>query len=71
MADEAEKNLTEDKSSSMIVTDNEKRILTNLRIQAERNPHALLAVLFQVHDGKVHHGTLCLGAAPNCSTIRL
>lgn len=71
MANGAENNLTENGSSSMIVSDNEKRILTNLRVQAERNPHAQLAVLFQVHDGKLHYGTLCLGVAPNTSTIRL
>lgn len=71
MADEAENNLTPEETGDIIPTDNERRFLANLRVQAKRNPHALLAVLIQIHDGEVHHGTLCLGAAPNCSTIRL
>ena len=71
MANGAEKNLTSEETEGIILSDNEKRILTNLRVQAERNPHAKLAVLFTVHDGELQYGTLCLGAAPDISTIRL
>lgn len=65
------KSLTKLSDSDIILTDNEKRIIENLRKQAESNPHSQLAVLFQVHNGLVQYGTLCLGVAPNCSKIRL
>lgn len=71
MSNGGKKELTLEGEPSIILTDNEKRIITNLRTQAERNPHSKLAVLFQVHNGLVQHGTLCLGVAPHCSTIRL
>jgi len=69
--DEAEKNLTPEETGGIILTDDETRFITNLRIQAKRNPYAKLAVIIQVHDGEVQYGTLCLGAAPDTSTIRL
>jgi len=71
MTGEPENNLTPEETGRIIPTDDEARFITNLRIQAKRNPHAKLAVLIQVHDGAIHYGTLCLGAAPDTSTIRL
>ncbi len=71
MPDPEGNNLTPERVASIILTEDETRFITNLRIQAKRNPYAKLAVLIQVHDGEVQYGTLCLGAAPDTSTIRL
>lgn len=68
MANEAEKNLTSEEDSSIILTEDETRIITNLRRYAEMYPHSELAVLFTVHNAKLKHGTLCLGKN---TTIRL
>lgn len=71
MANGEENNLTPEETGGIILTDDEARFIRNLRIQAKRNPYAKLAVIIQVHDGAVQYGTLCLGAAPDTSTIRL
>lgn len=71
MANGAENNLTSEEIEGIILTEDETRIITNLRRYAEMYPHSELAVLFQVHDGKLKYGTLCLGLTPNTSTIRL
>lgn len=68
MANGAENNLTSEEDEGIILTDDETRIITNLRRYAEMYPHSELAVLFQVHDGELKHGTLCLGKN---TTIRL
>lgn len=68
MANEAEKNLTPEETGGIILTEDETRIITNLRRYAEMYPHSELAVLFQVHNGELKHGTLCLGKN---TTIRL
>ena len=65
MAEEAENNLTPGENSDIIPTEDEKRILTNLRRYAKMYPHSELAVLFKVHDGLIQYGTLCLGVGSN------
>lgn len=71
MSDPEENNLTEEETGGIILSEDETRIVTNLRRYAEMYPHSELAVLFQVHNAELKYGTLCLGVAPNASTIRL
>jgi hypothetical protein len=71
MTDPEEKNLTDVPDEDIILTTDESRIIGNLRTYAKLYPHSELAVLIKVHDGQIKHGTLCLGAAPRTSTIRL
>lgn len=68
MANGAENNLTPEEAGGIILTEDETRIITNLRRYAEMYPHSELAVLFQVHNAELKHGTLCLGKN---TTIRL
>jgi len=71
MSDGEENNLTEAETEGIILSDDETRIITNLRRYAGMYPHSELAVLFQVHNAELKYGTLCLGVAPHTSTIRL
>lgn len=60
MTDAEEKNLTPEETGGIILTEDEGRIVTNLRRYAEMYPHSELAVKFQVHNGQIKHGTLRL-----------
>ncbi|NVL90736.1 MAG: hypothetical protein HWN69_07055 [Desulfobacterales bacterium] len=62
------KPLTCKDDSDIMPTTDEKRIIKNMRRYAKMYPHSQLAVLFQVHDGELKHGTLCLGSN---TTIRI
>lgn len=52
------KSLTSEKTSGIILTEDERRIIENLRRYAEMYPHSELSAVFQVHDAKVKYGTL-------------
>jgi len=71
MSKSPKKDLTKLDSVDTKLSYDEARIIQNLRKYAQIYPHSELAVLLKVHDGKLKHGTLCMGIAPHCSTIRL
>jgi len=64
----AKNNLTVQRESVIILSEDEKRIITNLRRYAGMYQFSELAILFQVHDGKLKYGTLCFGSK---TTIRI
>jgi len=59
MSDPAEKNLTEEGTSSIIVSGKERRILTNLRRLSKNYPDGEYAVLFKNYRGQLQYGTAC------------
>lgn len=77
--DDEENNLTNNEDSgiisgnrkvSMLVTINEKRILTNLRRYGKMFPNSDLAVLHTFHKGEQKNALLCLGEGVD-SNIKL
>lgn len=65
-----ENNLTPIEDSGIMLTQDEKRILTNLRRYAKMYPFSDIAVLLTVHKGELTKGTLCLGKGAD-SNIKL
>lgn len=61
MSNGEENNLTSGDDSDIMLTEDEKRIIRNLRRYAKMYPFSDLAVLLTVHNGEMVRGTLCLG----------
>lgn len=70
MANGKENDLTSEAKSSIILTSDETRIITNLRRYAKMYPFADLAILLKVHNGLIKDGLLCLGKGAD-SNIKL
>jgi len=59
MEEDQEEQLISKGTSSIIVSANEKRIITNLRRLSKSYPNGEYAVLFINHQGQLQHGTAC------------
>lgn len=70
MVEPSENNLTSEGDSDIMLSSDEKRIVTNLRRYAKMYPFSDLAVLFTVHNGELKNALLCLGKGAD-SNIKL
>jgi len=65
------KDLTAEGKSGIILTDDEERIITNLRHYGPMYPNADVAALLTFHHGKLSKGLLCVGLGDKSSNLKL
>lgn len=59
MPDPPKNNLTPEETKGIILTDNEARIILNMRRLSRSYPNGQYAVLYTNHHGEVQYGTAC------------
>jgi hypothetical protein len=70
MSSDVKFNLPSNADYDIMLTTNERRILTNIRRWAKTIDNGDIACLITIRDGQIAKGILCLGKGPE-SNIRL